>query len=48
MENTQSPCESCQRVKDPEACGNKNCATWREWWLARWEQIHNYREKHNA
>ena len=43
-----SPCESCTRVAKPEECGNKGCVAWREWFLSRWEQIHNYGKKHKA
>lgn len=46
MGNAKSPCESCKRVKDPEMCANKRCPLWRDWWLGRWEQIHNFGEKH--
>ena len=42
------PCETCTRVEKPEECGNKNCVAWKEWFLSRWEQIHNYGEKHKA
>jgi len=44
----KSPCESCTRTAKPEECGNKSCGAWREWFLSRWELIHNYGEKHKA
>lgn len=43
-----SPCENCTRVAKPEECGNKGCVAWKEWFMNRWEQIHNYGEKHKA
>ena len=33
----QSPCLSCQRVRDPANCENKLCNEWRSWWIGRWE-----------
>lgn len=48
MKRQKSPCENCKRVKEPEACGNTHCAAWREWWLGRWEMIHNYGKRHKA
>lgn len=41
-----SPCLTCTRVKNPRECNNKFCHPWRQWFLGRWELIHNYpREK---
>ena len=37
-----SPCLRCCRVKDPRNCENKNCQTWRRWFLRRWELIRGY------
>ena len=37
MTNPISPCLHCTRVRDPEACENKNCKTWRQWFAGRWE-----------
>ena len=37
-----SPCLCCTRVTDPRNCENKNCHPWRQWFLGRWEMIHNY------
>ena len=34
-----SPCVGCTRVKDPEACENKNCKPWQQWFIDRWELI---------
>ena len=48
MKRQKSPCESCTRVAKPEECGNKGCVAWKEWFLSRWEQIHNYGKKHKA
>lgn len=39
MEKRVSPCVSCSRVLDPEACENKNCKAWRCWFIARWDQL---------
>ena len=36
---TKSPCESCQRVRDPRNCENKLCNEWRSWWIGRWEHM---------
>ena len=47
MDNKQSPCKSCTRVKDPLNCENKNCATWREWFSARWKLINDYYRKYH-
>lgn len=44
----KSPCETCKRVPNPEECSSKGCGVWKEWFLQRWEQIHNYGEKHKA
>ena len=40
-----SPCFSCTRVKDPRDCENKNCRSWQQWFLGRWEQIYAYGRK---
>lgn len=37
-----SPCLSCTRVAAPRACENKNCKLWRQWFLDRWDLIHQY------
>lgn len=34
-----SPCLLCTRVKDPQACENKNCKDWQTWFLDRWESM---------
>lgn len=44
----KSPCETCTRVEKPEECSNKGCVAWKEWFMNRWERIHNYGEKHKA
>ena len=41
------PCTNCKIGKDPKECTNKNCPDWREWFLQKWEEIHNWWEKHN-
>ncbi len=41
-QKTPSPCLRCTRVKDPRQCENKQCKPWRQWFLGRWELIHNY------
>ena len=35
----KSPCETCIRVRDPQACENKNCKDWQAWFLDRWETM---------
>ena len=35
-----SPCLSCITVRNPDACENKSCKSWRFWFLARWAEIH--------
>lgn len=35
----QSPCLSCQRVRDPGNCENKLCKEWQAWFIARWEAM---------
>jgi len=46
IRKTPSPCLGCTRVKDPRSCENKNCVPWRNWFLQRWEWIHNYPRVH--
>lgn len=41
----QSPCRTCTRVKDPYNCGNRNCADWKQWYLARQRLINGYAKK---
>ena len=38
----ESPCRTCTRVKNPEACCNKSCSDWIEWFLSRWEAMRRY------
>lgn len=44
----KSPCETCSVSTNPEGCQKKGCVMWRAWFINRWEQIHNYGEKHKA
>lgn len=44
----KSPCRTCTISTNPTECNKKHCKAWKEWWLGRWEQIHNYGEKHKA
>lgn len=44
----KSPCETCSVSTNPEGCQKKHCKMWKEWFMNRWEQIHNYGEKHKA
>ena len=37
-----SPCLTCTRVTDPQACENKRCARWRQWFMGRWALIYAY------
>ena len=39
MKLKESPCVRCKRVADPEKCDNKDCALWRHWFIARWDQL---------
>ena len=41
----QFPCSECTRVGNPGKCENKDCPTWREWFLKKWSEIHNYWRK---
>ena len=36
---TNSPCLSCQRVRDPKNCENKLCKEWQAWFIDRWEDM---------
>lgn len=36
----QSPCVTCTRVPNPNNCENKLCQPWKQWFLARWAEIH--------
>ena len=42
----KSPCMTCNRVKCPAECENKQCKTWQQWFLQRWSNIHGFYEKH--
>ena len=42
VRNRPSPCLTCSRVPDPRECDHKACRPWQQWFLARWELIHNY------
>lgn len=44
----RSPCETCKISTNPTGCNKKSCSAWRAWWLAQWEQIRAYGEKHKA
>lgn len=35
-----SPCSTCDKVPDPQACENKECRPWRQWFMYRWALIH--------
>lgn len=41
-----SPCEGCMRVANPDACENKNCKLWKNWFLRRWAGIYAYGRRH--
>jgi len=46
MKQMMSPCESCRRVRDPRQCENKDCKTWRTWFIHRWDYIRRlYRQE---
>ncbi len=42
----KSPCETCNRVRDPKNCENKQCRQWANWYLKRWKDIHGFYEKY--
>ena len=33
-----SPCPNCTK-RDPETCEYKMCVEWREWFLAKWDEL---------
>jgi hypothetical protein len=39
MQYLNSPCLGCTRVKHPDDCENKQCPSWRSWFLHSWEQL---------
>ncbi len=41
-----SPCLYCARVACPEACENKTCKEWKQWFLSRWALIYGYGQAH--
>lgn len=44
-----SPCLTCKRVRDPQACENKGCKDWQAWFIGRWEAMRkNVREQMNC
>ena len=43
-----SPCFTCDRVKDPQNCENKNCRVWQTWYIARWESMRDAIRKEMA
>ena len=45
-ENLKSPCASCTRVACPEACENKTCREWKQWFLRRWGMIYEFGQKY--
>lgn len=42
MTKKPSPCLTCTRVKDPEACRGLKCPIWQTWWLEKWEAIRRF------
>ena len=34
----ESPCLTCDRVKKPQDCENKNCRLWRQWFTVNWDR----------
>lgn len=43
---SESPCKTCKRVKNPEACFNKECFDWRKWFIKKWvETVEQLRRK---
>ncbi len=47
MENGQSPCLNCVRVKDPKNCENKQCRQWSNWFVKRWQGIYDFYKKYS-
>ena len=35
----QSPCENCKSVNNPEDCQNKECVSWKAWFIERWNEM---------
>ena len=35
----RKPCLHCTRVVCPEACDNKECMPWREWFVDSWDRL---------
>lgn len=39
------PCDSCKRVKNPDACTVRGtntlagCVAWQKWWVDRWDSM---------
>ena len=41
-EQMESPCKNCSRVRNPDACENKNCRVWRQWFQQRWDETRKH------
>ena len=39
INTNESPCLTCNRVRDPGNCENKLCKEWQAWFIARWEAM---------
>ena len=35
----RKPCETCTKVSNPKECERKSCETWRQWFIANWEEM---------
>ena len=44
----KSPCETCMVSTYPAGCQKKQCASWKKWWISRWELIRAYGEMHKS
>lgn len=47
MLNTkESPCLTCERVRLPQKCSNKQCDDWQKWFTERWKGFNNFYNKY--
>ena len=45
---TNSPCLTCNRVRDPKNCENKTCRDWQAWFIHHWESMRDAVRKDRA
>lgn len=39
LDLNKCPCLTCNLVKCPDNCDNKNCPVWRDWFIRKWEEL---------